>query len=248
MIDSSVGGKTGVNSAFGKNLIGAFHQPIGVLIDTSTLKTLPRRELTAGFCEAIKQGAIGSKKLLKLIDEFLMAFPPDQIHRFIDDKTFKFQISNLIFAQIVFKAEIVADDEYESSARTDRKSRKILNFGHTLAHALENVTDYKQLKHGEAVGYGILFAAELSKSLALCGEKDVNLLNDVLHRAGTLPRLVNIDAHEVFEAFKHDKKQLSGSLQMVLIKGIGKPVIVSETDLPRTIILKTLKDLLSTWA
>lgn len=248
MIDSSVGGKTGVNSRFGKNLIGAFHQPKGVLIDTSTLKTLPQRELTAGFCEAIKQGAVASKNLFTQTGKFLSAFPPDEIHRSINDKNFRSQISDLIFAQIAFKAEIVAGDERESSERIDKRSRKILNFGHTLAHALEKVTDYKYLKHGEAVGYGILFAAELSKSLALCGKKDVELLNDVMHRTGPLPRLANIDSKEVFEAFKRDKKHLAGSLQMVLIKGIGNPVIMGGKDLPRPIILNTLKSLLHKWA
>lgn len=248
MIDSSVGGKTGVNSTFGKNLIGAFHQPKGVLIDIETLKTLPPRELTAGFCEAIKQGAIGNKELFRQTSDFLSTFPPSDFAKFADDKNFKSQISNLIYSQIAYKAEIVANDEKESFARTDGKSRKILNFGHTLAHALEKVTDYNHLKHGEAVGYGILFAAELSKNLALCSDKDVKLLYGVLHRAGLLPRFASIDPQEVFEAFNHDKKRLSGSLQMILIKGIGKPVILNEKDLPRSIILKTLRNSLQKWA
>ena len=247
MIDSSVGGKTGVNSPFGKNLLGAFHQPRGVLIDTATLKTLPTRELAAGFCEAVKQGAISGKKLLNLTGDFLAAYPPADFNQFADDKNFQSQISDLVFSQIAYKAEIVAGDERESSTRTDRKSRKILNFGHTLAHALEKVTGYKYLKHGEAVGYGILFAAELSKYLALCGEKDVKLLNDVLHRVGPLPRLANIDEKEVFEAFRFDKKYLSGSLQMVLLKGIGKPVILNEKDIPRSSTLKVLKNFLQKW-
>jgi len=248
MIDSSVGGKTGVNSTFGKNLIGAFHQPKGVLIETSTLKTLPTRELTAGFCEAVKQGAIGSQALFTKTGDFLAAFPPSDFSQFADGKKFQTQLSDLIFSQIAFKAEIVAGDASEASSRNDRKSRKILNFGHTLAHALEKVTDYKYLKHGEAVGYGILFAAELSKSLAIYSENDVKLLNDVLHRAGPLPRLANINALEVFEAFSHDKKHLSGSLQMILLKGIGNPVILNEIDLPRSTVLKTLKKFLKKWA
>ena len=155
MIDSSVGGKTGVNSAFGKNLIGAFHQPSGVLIDTATLATLPTRELTAGFCEAIKQGAIGGKELLDQTNDFLSAYPPSAFDSFLSDTRFKIQSAELIAAQVAFKASIVAGDERESSKRVDPKSRKILNFGHTLAHALEKVTDYKYFKHGEAVGYGI---------------------------------------------------------------------------------------------
>lgn len=248
MIDSSVGGKTGVNSVFGKNQIGAFHQPKGVLIDTATLKTLPARELAAGFFEAIKHGAIGGKALLDQTNSFLADFPLSNFNEFYGDKTFHTQLSDMIAANVAFKAKIVADDERESSKRTDLRSRKILNFGHTLAHALEKVTDYKYLKHGEAVGYGIMFAAELSKSLALCGEKDVKLLNDVVHRASMLPRLANIDKREVFEAFRNDKKHLSGSLQMVLIKGIGKPVIVGEKDIPRSLIQKVLKDFLQKWS
>ena len=248
MIDSSVGGKTGVNSAFGKNLTGAFHQPKGVLIDTSVLKTLPVRELTAGFCEAIKQGAIGGKKMLKQTAYFLAAFPPSEISQSSDDKEFQRQIFDLIAAQVAFKAKIVAGDERESSDRKDARSRKILNFGHTLAHALEKVTNYKYFKHGEAVGYGIMFAAELSKSLALCDEKDVKLLNDVVHRAGSLPPLANIDRQEVLEAFRFDKKHLSGSLQMVLLKGIGKPVIVTTRDIQRSSIQTALKNFFKKWA
>ena len=244
MIDSSVGGKTGVNSRSGKNLIGAFHQPCGVLIDTATLQTLPKRELTAGLCEAIKQSAIGGKQLFDQTADFLGTFPPSEIGRFADNTNFRSQISNLILSHVEFKAKIVAGDEQENPARTDRRSRKILNFGHTLAHALEKVTNYRRLNHGEAVGYGVLFAAELSKNLALCGENDIKLLYDVVHRLGPLPSLANIDPQEVFEAFRHDKKHLAGSLQMVLLKGIGKPVIVNEKDIPRPIILKTLKEFL----
>ena len=247
MIDSSVGGKTGVNSAFGKNLIGAFHQPGGVLIDTATLTTLPARELTAGFCEAIKQGVIGGKKLLKQTDEFLSAYPPRDFSDIADDRKFQIQISDLIAAHVSFKARIVAGDERESSKRVDGQSRKILNFGHTLAHALEKVTNYKYLKHGEAVGYGILFAAELSKSLALIGEKDVKLLNDVLHRVGPLPSLAGIDPGEAFEAFRFDKKHLSGSLHYVLIRGIGKPMILTEKEVPRSVVRQTLKKLMGKW-
>ena len=246
MIDSSVGGKTGVNSAFGKNLIGAFHQPSGVLVDTATLATLPTRELTAGFCEAVKQGAIGGKSLLTQTGDLLSACSAEQFPVLISDLKFQIQMSDLIAAQVAFKAEIVAGDERESSKRVDGKSRKILNFGHTLAHALEKVTDYKYFKHGEAVGYGILFAAELSKSLALIDEKSVKSLNDVLHRAGKLPPIADIDPQEVFEAFKFDKKHLSGSLQMVLLKGIGRPVI--RKDISSATIKSVLKKLLRKWA
>ena len=248
MIDSSVGGKTGVNSGFGKNLIGAFHQPSGVLIDTETLATLPTRELTAGFCEAVKQGAISGKTLLNQTGAFLSAYPPSDIASFSGDRKFQFQISDLIAAQVAFKAAIVAGDERESSKRMDGKSRKILNFGHTLAHALEKLTNYKYLKHGEAVGYGVLFAAELSKSLALIDEKSVNLLNDVVHRVGTLPPLSNIDPQEVIGAFRFDKKHLSGSLQLILLRGIGKPVICTDKEISPAVTKSVLKKLLRKWS
>lgn len=248
MIDSSVGGKTGVNSAFGKNLIGAFHQPSGVLIDPGVLRTLPVRELTAGLCEMVKHGAISGKPLLTQTQKLLAKFPVETFADNHESENFRSEISNLIAANVAFKAIIVAGDERESSGRVDGKSRKILNFGHTLAHAIEKVTNYRYFKHGEAVGYGISFAAELSKSLALCGEKDVNLLNDVVQSVGSLPPLGDIDGDEVFEAFKFDKKHLSGSLQMILLKGIGKPVILTEKDIPRTTVQKVLKNLLQKWA
>ena len=248
MIDSSVGGKTGVNSGFGKNLIGAFHQPSGVLIDTETLATLPTRELTAGFCEAVKQGAISGKTLLNQTGAFLSAYPPSDIASFSGDRKFQFQISDLIAAQVAFKAAIVAGDERESSKRMDGKSRKILNFGHTLAHALEKLTNYKYLRHGEAVGYGVLFAAELSKSLALIDEKSVKLLNDVVHLVGTLPPLGNIDPQEVIGAFRFDKKHLSGSLQLILLRGIGKPVICTDKEISPAVTKSVLKKLLRKWS
>ena len=244
MIDSSVGGKTGVNSAFGKNLIGAFHQPNGVLIDINVLKTLPERELTAGLCEMVKHGAIGGKPLLDRANKFLIEYPVAESSGHFEFSNFRSEISELIAANVEFKAKIVAGDEREDSARKDARSRKILNFGHTLAHALEKVTDYKYFRHGEAVGYGILFAAELSNSLAMIDKKSVNLLYDVVHRAGTLPPLADIDRDGVYEAFKFDKKQLSGSLQMVLLKSIGKPVIVIDRDIPQASIQQALKKLL----
>ena len=248
MIDSSVGGKTGVNSAFGKNLIGAFHQPSGVLIDVATLVTLPQREITAGFCEMIKHGAIAGKPLLKRTDQLLEKYQIDEFAEHLDDRSFRSEISNLIASNVEFKAKIVASDEFESAEKTDARSRKILNFGHTLAHALEKVTNYGYFKHGEAVGYGILFAAELSKSLALCDEKVVKLLYDVVHRVGTLPTLNNIDTTEVIEAFRFDKKNLSGSLQMVLLKGIGRPVIVGQQDIPQKAVQTVLKNFLQKWS
>jgi 3-dehydroquinate synthase len=245
MIDSSVGGKTGVNSAFGKNLIGAFQQPSGVLIDVKTLQTLPRRELTSGFCEAIKQGVLADKKLFHQTDGFLEMFSPYRFKKYFEDEYFLAELERLIAAQIAFKAEIVMQDERENAGRIDAKSRKILNFGHTLAHALEKVTDYKRFKHGEAVGWGILFAASLSKRLDIFDSNELNLLNDVVHRSGSLPNLGDIDVEKVIEAFAFDKKSIENSLQWILLKGIGDPVIYKNEEIPHAILRTTLKDFLS---
>jgi 3-dehydroquinate synthase len=244
MIDSSVGGKTGVNSTFGKNLIGAFHQPNGVLIETETLQTLPTRELTAGFCEAVKHGAISNRQLFAQTAEFLQNYPPKNFRKFFADVNFLAQLENFLAAQVAFKAEIVMSDEREAADRTDAKSRKILNFGHTLGHALEKATNYKYFKHGEAVGYGILFAAELSKTLVILDENELKLLNDVMHNVGKLPATQNIEIENVVQAFSFDKKNIGKSLQWILLNEIGKPVIFSNNDIPESSIQQVLRKVL----
>ena len=229
MIDSSVGGKTGINTSFGKNLVGAFYQPAAVVIDPAVLQTLPERELTAGFCEAVKQGALSGRRLLDITEQAL-------------DKRLGFgQFDRFLAEQIRFKASIVAADERESAAKTDAKSRKILNFGHTFGHALEKVTGYRRFKHGEAVGHGIIFAAELSKMLEMLPADEVNLLNDVVHRAGALPPLHDIGSSEIFDAFKFDKKNIDNSLQWILLEKIGSPVIRSGNEVPTKVLKDTLR-------
>ncbi len=244
MIDSSVGGKTGVNSDFGKNLIGAFHQPNGVLLDVETLKTLPGRELTAGFCEAVKHGAISNRELFDQTADFLKNYPLKYFKKKFSNENFLSELENLLAAQVAFKAEIVMNDEREAADRTDAKSRKILNFGHTLAHALEKVTDYKYFKHGEAVGYGILFAAELAKTLVIFDENELKLLNDVMHNVGKLPDTQNIEIEKVVQAFSFDKKNIGRDLQWILLKEIGQPIIFSNNDIPKSSIQKVLRKLL----
>ena len=241
MIDSSVGGKTGVNTAFGKNLIGTFHQPRGVLIDVNVLKTLAPREITAGLCEAIKQGAIAGRPLFRDTSKFLDSFSPSDFRNVSKFELLASDLVQLIDRQVRFKARIVQNDESESIQNRTPLSRKILNFGHTFAHALEKATNYRLLKHGEAVGYGIMFAAELSKKLELLGQGEVNSLNDVVGRAGNLPSISGIDQSKILASFKHDKKRVGDSLQWVLLRDIGKPVIVPDTDIPESAVLATLK-------
>lgn len=240
MIDSAVGGKTGVNSRFGKNLIGAFHQPRGVLVDAQTLKTLPARELAAGFYEAVKHGAIAHRKLFNQTAEFLEKFPLDKFKKHFADANFLAALENFLHAQIAFKAEIVMQDERENAARGDRKSRKILNFGHTTAHALERATDYKFFKHGEAVGYGIMVAAEISKSVGIFDKNELELLNGVLLSVGSLPDARNVSLELVFEAFASDKKKTDDALQWILLEAVGKPKIVSSKDIPERLVRQAL--------
>ncbi len=244
MIDSSVGGKTGVNSDFGKNLIGAFHQPNGVLVDVETLRTLATRELIAGFCEAVKQAAISDAQLFAQTGDFLDDFATHKFKRYFSDANFINALENLIAAQIAFKAAIVMQDEREDVARTDGKSRKILNFGHTLAHALEKITDYKRFKHGEAVGIGVLFAAELSKRLDILDKNELKSLNDVLQSVGRLPDTGDINLETVLKAFAFDKKVVGKSLQWILLKQIGQPVIVENQNISTAVIKETLEKVL----
>lgn len=239
MLDASVGGKNGVNSKHGKNLIGTIRQPAGVLIDTSLLATLPSRHIRAGLYEAVKHGALSGKKLLgrnERLIELLSGRTAGILS--LDDRS---EISDIVSANIEFKATIVMGDPNEAIAKAGPRSRKTLNFGHTLAHALEKATNYRGMLHGEAVGYGILFAAELSKKLANCPEKDINLLNDVVRRVGKLPTLAGVEFENVVRSFGLDKKNIGGYLQMVLLRGIGKPVIVQIGRTERRVVENTLK-------
>lgn len=244
MIDSSVGGKTGVNTDFGKNLIGSFHQPSEVMIDINVLQTLPHRELTAGFCEAIKQGAISDRKLFFQTADFLERYKTKNFKKYFAEPEFLEKLEKLIAAQVAFKAEIVKGDEQEDLDRKDARARKILNFGHTVAHALEKVTDYSYFKHGEAVGYGILAAAEISKHVANFVQDELRLLNDVVASAGRLPATQDIDVDKVIEAFSFDKKNVGSSLQWVLLEKIGQPVIIESQKIDNSIIRNSITKIL----
>lgn len=242
MIDSSVGGKTGVNSSFGKNLIGSFYQPRGVLVDTGTLRTLPAREVTAGFCEAVKQGAVGGRKLLDGTAKFLERLDGKPLGEMLRDPRFAAGMAAMLAAQVSFKARIVAGDERESAGKMDARSRKILNFGHTFGHALEKVTNYRYLRHGEAVGHGIRFASALSKKLGLLTSDEVKSLNDVVHRAGKLPPIDNIDPREIFATLKYDKKMIDDSLHWILLERLGKPVIFPHAKIPQAALMAAFKE------
>jgi 3-dehydroquinate synthase len=244
MIDASVGGKTGVNSAFGKNLIGSFYQPRGVLIDISTLPTLEHREITAGYCEAIKHGALSGRQLFDRTASFIEKNPCRLLASNLRSGSYSGDAAEFVAKQVRFKASIIGKDERESPGNTSAGSRKILNFGHTFAHALERASKYKYVKHGEAVGHGILFAAELAKKLEICAQDVVILLCDVVRRAGELMTLRNVALVEVAKAFDYDKKKVNDSLQWVLLEDIGKPVIVPQEEVPRLAVFRCLEQFL----
>jgi len=245
MVDSSVGGKTGINTEFGKNLVGSFYQPKAVLIDPQVLATLPKREFTAGLCEAVKQGVIADRGLFDQTTSMIDLLRRAAYSKKLEESGFSSRFEGFLSDQISFKAQIVEGDGRESVRKEDSKSRKILNFGHTFAHAVEKATDYKYLKHGEAVGYGIIFAASLSEKLGFLDGSVVNLLRGVVHRTGKLPSIENIDPTAVFESFRFDKKNIGGLLQWVLLKGIGKPIIVPHTKIGNRLVRETVKEILS---
>lgn len=245
MIDASVGGKTAINFASGKNLVGAFHHPHGVLVDVTTLATLDRRELAAGFYEAIKHGAVGGENLLREIVEFLHVSPIETSSEWFHEEESRNKLTKLIAGHIDFKAHVVMEDEIEATNRRDSRSRKILNFGHTVGHALEKVTDYSYFKHGEAVGYGIRAAADLSKRLELLDGVSLELLNDVVASVGVLPDSTGIDQQQVIDSFRLDKKMDGESLDWVLLKGIGMPIVVRDKEVPTEAVAESLRTILS---
>jgi 3-dehydroquinate synthase len=243
-IDSSVGGKTGVNTRVGKNVVGVFHQPSSVVVDTDTLRTLPPRELTAGWCEAIKQGAVGDRKLYERTLKFLASESRgkrDEMRAGVRQDTFDEELAAIIAAQCAFKAKIVAGDEREDLSREDARSRRVLNFGHTVGHALESVTKYRRFRHGEAVGYGMLAAAEISKRLELIGESELESLKGALRLAGRLPRAADLDADEVERALRSDKKAVGGSVRWVLLEGLGRARIVDGREVPARVVRDSIR-------
>jgi 3-dehydroquinate synthase len=239
-IDASVGGKTGINTGAGKNLVGAFHQPRLVLIDTDTLQSLPQRELTAGWCEAVKHGAAGDRKLFDRTVRLLRRGTDFSLCS--DTEKSQTEVCATIAAHCRFKAAIVAGDEREATDRTDRRSRKILNFGHTTAHALEAVTNYRRFRHGEAVGYGMIVAAEISKSLGMLKPGELELLRRAVRACGPLPPADDIKIDELIGAMKGDKKSVGGQIKWVLLEAIGRARIVDGREVNRRALRKALHD------
>ena len=218
MVDSSIGGKTGVNTATGKNLIGVFHQPILVIDDVEVLKTLPSRELSQGFAEIIKHAVIADDEMFAQLTQFgskLDGFKPSSL----DD-----ELAPLIRRNIEIKARIVAKDERDRTGE-----RALLNFGHTIGHAIERAGDYKTLLHGEAVSLGMVAACDVSMKKAGLPEKQRNAIVDLLQKFELPTKLPpNFPRQKIVDALKFDKKFERGEIRFVVTSKIGSANLSSD--------------------
>ena len=213
MVDSSVGGKTAVDLPQGKNLVGAFHQPRAVIIDTDTLATLPERELRAGLAEVVKYGALGDAPFFAWLEGHADAL----LHR--DPAA----LAHAIETSCRSKAGIVARDE------TEQGERALLNFGHTFGHALETAGGYGTLLHGEAIAIGMLLAARLSARLGRAPAADAQRLQTLLARFGLPTELpTGSDPQRLLDLMRLDKKNVSGRLRLILWRGVGHAEIASD--------------------
>jgi 3-dehydroquinate synthase len=208
-VDSSVGGKTGVDHRLGKNLIGAFYQPRAVLIDTLTLRTLPRREWIAGLAEVIKYGIIADEEFFAFLEQEMPALLK------LEEKP----VIHAIKRSCEIKAQVVVEDERES----DR--RRVLNFGHTIGHALESLSGYRGLIHGEAVGIGLVQEADLASHMGLCRRDIVERIRSLVQRAGLSEQVSRVSFASLWGAMQHDKKVIGGRVIGVWPVRIGKVVI-----------------------
>ncbi len=211
-VDSSIGGKVGVNHALGKNLIGAFHQPTLVVIDPALLKTLPRREFRSGLYEMVKYGVISSRDLFDRLNA--------------DIKSLFAKDSRALVPAIVescrIKADVVSKDERESGLR------RILNYGHTVGHALEAVTGYRRFRHGEAIALGMLAAADLAVARGALAERERQALAQLIAKLGPLPTVADLSIPDILEAMRRDKKVVDGRLHFVIAIEIGATMTVDD--------------------
>lgn len=205
-VDSSVGGKTGVDHRLGKNLIGAFHQPRAVWIDPTVLHTLPEREWVAGLAEVIKYGVIADREFFGYLSRMMPALLTRRSE----------VVAAVVKRSCEIKAEVVAADERES----DR--RRILNYGHTIGHALESLGGYRSLIHGEAVGIGLVQEAELACYQGICNQQVVQDIRQVVTTAGLSDRMPRWPAGKVWQAMLHDKKVSGGQVVGIWPEAIGR--------------------------
>lgn len=226
-IDSSIGGKTGVNHRLGKNLIGVFHQPSLVLIDPLTLKTLPRRQFGSGLYEAIKYGVIRDRSLFERIVGRL-----DRLKQVEPEA-----IEDLVENCCRIKAEVVTADEREGGLR------RVLNFGHTVGHAIEALTSYRRFEHGEAVGWGMRAAGRIAEKIGILLSEERQTLDEAVSLVGRLPKAGDLAPDDIMSAMQRDKKMQGGRISFVLPTRIGH--VVFRSDVPKRVVVAALKGALS---
>ena len=219
MVDSSIGGKTGINIAEGKNLIGAIYQPSGVFIDPKLLDSLPKDEVVSGLGEVIKYGAIRDRKFL------------DKLSKWLDNMD-EFPFEKAIEISVKIKAEIVSIDEKELGLR------KILNFGHTIGHGLESTIGYGKIRHGEAVAMGILCSSWISKKFGILSNQEYDYLVGIINKLN-LPKVSQINHETLLSFINKDKKKQNGIIQFILLNRLGEPII--NKNVSENLILNSLK-------
>jgi 3-dehydroquinate synthase len=225
-VDAATGGKTGVNLRSGKNLIGSFHQPRGVLIDLDVLATLPSREYRAGLFEVIKCGIIRDPALFDLLElqsEAVLAMRPHILEQ-------------IVSASVRIKCEVVSEDEREGDLR------RILNFGHTVGHAIEAETQYIRFLHGEAIGWGMLVATRLARLAGTLSEADTQRISETVCRYGPLPPAGDLEPGRLIRRLESDKKTVQGRVHFVLPERIGSVKVVS--DIPPEMIGRAIQAVL----
>lgn len=224
-VDSAIGGKTGVDLTEGKNLVGAFHQPRLVVVDPNVLRTLPERQYRSGIHEVIKYGVIRDAELFALLedkmDDLLRREPA--------------AVDAVIPGSMRVKAEVVSEDEREADLR------RILNFGHTVGHALEAATRYRRFLHGEAVGWGMIAATALARAMELLQVSDADRIIRLIQRVGGLPAWPRVRPEKLLEFMRGDKKARAGKLHFVLPRRIGQVEITADvTDALLKSVLQSL--------
>ena len=221
-VDSSVGGKVAVNHALGKNLIGAFYQPKGVFMDLSMMESLPKREIATGLGEIIKYGIIYDADFFSYLEQHADAVLALEREAAV----------HMIARSCEIKAAVVSEDEKESGLR------RILNFGHTMAHAIEKETGYLRYNHGEAVAIGMIGAADISARLGMIPEADVARVEALVTRMQLPTKAEGCTVDAMYRDIFHDKKTINGKVNWVLMQGIGK--VTCRNDVPEDIVRKAM--------
>ena len=216
-VDSSVGGKTGINHPLGKNMLGAFKQPEVVMADMAQLRTLPARELSAGLAEVIKYALLGDLEFLAWLEQHMDGL-------LAGDESL---LAQAVYRSCAHKARIVANDEKEQGERA------LLNLGHTFGHAIESYLGYGKWLHGEAVATGMVMAADLSQRMGWISAEDLQRTKNIIQRAKLPISCPKIPLDEFLSYMAHDKKVLNGQLRLVLLQQLGQAVITKEFDVEK---------------